>query len=87
MDEIELLRDVTVLNLSRKLSSSTEMYHDRLVMVLLVYGFLRFFSERCRTISEGEIQSRIYTINYTKKQNDTIKAKLLFSPLSDNCIV
>ena len=60
------LRDVTVLNFSRKLSSSTEMsifyilYFMTTVMVLPVYGFLRFFAERCRTIKDDELQSRIF---------------------------
>ena len=62
-------RDVTVLNFSRKLSSSPEMYLFYIVyfvtavMVLPVYGFLRFFAERCRTIKEDELQSRIFEKN------------------------
>ena len=63
------LRDVKVLNFSKKLSSSTEMsifyivYFMTTVMILPVYGFLRFFAPRCRTINEDAIQSRIFEKN------------------------
>ena len=63
------LKDVTVLNFSRKLSSSTEMYIVyslycmTAVMVLPVYGFLRFLAERFRTMNEEAVQSRIFEKN------------------------